>query len=277
MQCSLTGDATDDSISDIFALNSYSWCGAATFEEAQYNDLVSFFKNTSIPVFMSEYGCREIRPRIFNEVAALYSTRMTPYFSGGVVYEYAEEENDYGLVVLNSDGSAQLRTDYDNFQTQLNALNFTALQSTTSLVPEVPFPKCSKSLITNTKFPSNFTAIPSPPNDGLPELIKNGIKNPKNGKIVSITDLKVKQTVKATDGTVLTGLEVKRLADDQSNVPSGLKATTSSATSAVASPSGSTTISAKSAASSSSAATGVTELGGFGFVMSALLSALYLI
>jgi hypothetical protein len=276
----LTGDATDDSISDIFALNSYSWCGAATFEEAQYNDLVKFFDKTSIPVFMSEYGCREIRPRIFNEVGALYSTKMTPYFSGGVVYEYAQEENDYGLVVLNSDGSAQLRTDYDNFQTQLNALNFTELQSTASLVPAVPFPKCSKSLITNPKFPSNFTAIPDPPADGLADLIKNGIKNPKNGKLVSITDLKVKQVVKATDGTVLTGLEVKRLADDKSNIPSGVKASTSSSPSSSSSSpssSGTTTTSAVPSASKSSAATGVTELGGFGFIMSALLSALYLI
>lgn len=270
LQCSLTGDATDDSISDLFALNSYSWCGPATFEEAGYNTLVEYFNKTSIPVFMSEYGCREIRPRVFNEVGGLYGNRMTPYFSGGVVYEYAQEENDYGLVVLNTDGSAELRSDYDNFQKQLNGLNFTQLQSTTSLVPEVPFPKCSKSLITNPKFPSNFTAIPSPPNDGLPELIKNGIKNPHNGKIIDITDLKVKQSIKATDGTAITGLEVKRLGDDKSNVPTGVTAPSASGTTP-------TTTSSAAATSSSGAASGVTAVGGFGFVMSAILSALALI
>lgn len=269
----MTGDSTDDSISDLFALNSYSWCGTSTFEEAGYNTLVDYFSNTSVPVFMSEYGCREVRPRVFTEVAALYSPKMTPYFSGGVVYEYTQEDNDYGLVVLNSDGSAKLRTDYENFQTQLNAINFTELQSTASLIPEVPFPKCSKSLIKTTGFPSNFTAIPSPPDDGLAELIVSGVKNPKNGKIVSIadSDLKVKQTVKATDGTVITGLEVKRLEANVSNTPSGVSSKSSGASSAT------TSTSEEAATSSSAAAIGAAEFGGFGILMSSLLTVLYLI
>lgn len=274
MQCSLTDDpADDDSISDLFGLNSYSWCGPATFEEAGYDDLVEFFNKTSIPVFMSEYGCREIRPRIFEEVGGIYSDEMTGFFSGGVVYEYTQEENDYGLVVLNDDGSATLRTDYDNFQNQLNKLDMSKLQSAESLVGENPFPKCSKSLIKNKNFPSNFTAIPSPPDDGLDELIKNGVKNAKHGKLITLSDadLKVKQKVENTDGTFIENLAVRRLADDETNVPTGITGGSGSTVGGTK-----TGDDAPEESESDSAAPGL-EMASFGVVMTAILSALALI
>ncbi|KFY39857.1 hypothetical protein V495_05729 [Pseudogymnoascus sp. VKM F-4514 (FW-929)] len=264
LQCTTTGDATDMSISDLFALNSYSWCGKATFEEAGYNKLVDMFKTSSTPVFMSEYGCREIRPRVFDEVAALYSSKMAPYFSGGVVYEFSQEKNDFGLVVLNSDGSAKLKTDYDNFASQLGKLNITALQSTEASAKAAPFPKCEASLIKDKGFPNDFSKVPSPPNDGLAALIKAGVKSPKNGKIITIDNLKVKQVVKNSDDSVITGLEVKRLTDG--NVPTQ--------TSGSPAPTGT---SSSPEETSSSAAVGTKQLGGFGFVMSSLLTALYLI
>jgi len=37
-----------------FGLNSYSWCGNATFVSSTYNQLVADFANTTIPVFFSE-------------------------------------------------------------------------------------------------------------------------------------------------------------------------------------------------------------------------------
>ncbi|OBT79051.1 hypothetical protein VF21_02373 [Pseudogymnoascus sp. 05NY08] len=270
LQCSLTGDATDESITDVFALNSYSWCGPATFDEAGYNKLVDMFKKSSVPVFMSEYGCREIRPRIFDETAALYSSKMTPYFSGGVVYEYTQEKNDFGLVVLNSDGSAKLKVDYDNFQGQLAKLNITELQSTSSSAAATPFPKCVSSLIKDKGYPNDFTKIPSPPNDGLAALIKAGVKSPKNGKLVTIANLKVKQVVKNSDDTVITGLEVKRLTDG--NVPTPIATTGSPAATGTG-----TGTTAAPQETSSSAAVGTTQLGEFGFVMSSVLAALYLI
>lgn len=46
---------------------------------------------------MSEYGCIT-NTRTFEEVAALYNTEMTSAFSGGLVYEYSNEGNGYGLV-----------------------------------------------------------------------------------------------------------------------------------------------------------------------------------
>lgn len=51
---------------------------------------------------MSEYGCITNK-RTFSEVTALYNTEMTSVFSGGLVYEYSEEGNGYGLVTINGD------------------------------------------------------------------------------------------------------------------------------------------------------------------------------
>lgn len=46
---------------------------------------------------LSEYGCNKNK-REFEEVKALYGSDMTPVYSGGLVYEYSQEEADYGLV-----------------------------------------------------------------------------------------------------------------------------------------------------------------------------------
>ncbi len=81
------GDEDDTSRGDIFALNSYSWCGKSNIKESSYDQLVSFFKDSSVPVFYSEYGCNTPSPRVFTEVQAIYGPEMNTVFSGGVVYE----------------------------------------------------------------------------------------------------------------------------------------------------------------------------------------------
>lgn len=88
------GDPT--SSVDFLGLNIYSWCGSSSFAESGYSALTSSLSNYSIPVFFSEYGCNAIQPRLFAEVSALYSSQMTDVFSGGIVYEYFQETNDYG-------------------------------------------------------------------------------------------------------------------------------------------------------------------------------------
>jgi hypothetical protein len=51
-------------------------------------------------VFFAEYGCNEPSPRVFTEVEALYGSEMTPVFSGGIVYMYHQEANNYGKLPL---------------------------------------------------------------------------------------------------------------------------------------------------------------------------------
>jgi len=98
---------------DFWAINSYQWCGSATFEGSGYDQLVAGFQNYSLPIFFSEYGCNEVRPRIFKEVEAIYSDQMTGVFSGGLVYEFTQEPADYGIVEVNSKEEAVLTKEFD--------------------------------------------------------------------------------------------------------------------------------------------------------------------
>lgn len=220
LQCSIKGDTKDMSRIDFFGLNSYSWCGSsATFQSSGYNVIVSDFSNTTVPVFFSEYGCNHVKPRVFDEVQTLYGQQMTPIMSGGLVYEYSQEVSDFGLVILNDNGTASLRIDYDNLQSQYNKLNITLLESGNSTATMLKPPTCSSSLITNSAFNNNFT-IPSVPPGGQ-TLIDNGISNPNVGKLVDVKQDSVPQTVYASNGNVIQGLAIKPLPNDQSNTPNG--------------------------------------------------------
>ena len=204
---------------DFFALNSYSWCGDSSYTTSGYDVLVSDFAKTSVPVFFSEYGCNVPTPRIFTEVPSLYGPDVTPVLSGGLVYEYSEEDSNYGLVTLNTDGTATVLGDYDSLQKQFNTLNTTLLQGLQAQNTTNDIPVCKPSLIVSPDFLKNFTLPAVPP--GAQTLIDNGISNPNQGKLVPVTALDVKQVVKSSNGVVITGLAIKPLADDQSNVPSG--------------------------------------------------------
>jgi hypothetical protein len=68
-------------------------------------------------VSFSEYGCITSN-RTFQEVSALYNTEMTGVFSGGLVYEYSQEGNGYGLVTINGDSVVE-DADFGYLQTAL--------------------------------------------------------------------------------------------------------------------------------------------------------------
>jgi len=215
-QCSLKGDTGDMSMGDIFALNSYSWCGDSSFKEASYDQLVSGFTGNSVPIFFSEFGCNTPSPRVFTEVGTIYGSQMDTVFSGGVVYEYTQEANNYGLVDMETDGSAKLMSDYISLKDQYAKLNFTEIQgkkapSTSSAKAAV----CESKLITTKGFNSNFTLPVLPP--GAQDIIDKGVSPKPSGKLVEIKDWKVKFTVKNPDGTTISNLAVKPLGEDEIN------------------------------------------------------------
>lgn len=215
-QCAEDGKSDDPSHADIFALNSYSWCGAASFKTAGYDQLVAGFKGSSVPVFYSEYGCNTPSPRVFTEVGAIYGPEMTDVFSGGVVYEYTQEENNYGLADIHEDGSITLRSDYYALKAQFAKLDFKTIQGAKPPGGSPPkAPVCSPKLITTKGFNNNFTLPVLPP--GGKELIENGISPAPKGKLITPDTLVVKYKVKNTDGTELKNLEVKQLKDDEIN------------------------------------------------------------
>lgn len=73
---------------------------------------------------LSEYGCNK-NTREFNEVASLYGSDMTAVYSGGLVYEYSQEESNYGLVKIDGSSVSEL----PDFQTLKNKFSKTPLPS----------------------------------------------------------------------------------------------------------------------------------------------------
>lgn len=104
-----------DEIIDFYGYNVYSWCGDSDLQKSGYSKIVDDFKDYPVPVFFAEYGCNDIRPRKFSEVAAIFGPEMTKVLSGGIVYMYFEEENHYGLAKVNGDKVDKL-PDFNNLK-----------------------------------------------------------------------------------------------------------------------------------------------------------------
>lgn len=122
---------TEDQI-DFWGYNIYEWCGDSNYETSGYAERTAEFANYSVPAFFAEYGCNTqgggAAGRQFTEVAALYGVNMSQVFSGGFVYEYFEEENDYGLVSV-SGTSVSTLADFNAWSTQIHAVSPTPVQS----------------------------------------------------------------------------------------------------------------------------------------------------
>jgi hypothetical protein len=203
LECDNDGD---DSRSDFFGLNSYSWCGdASSFTISNYNVLADWFNNSTIPVFFSEFGCNTPAPRLFQEIPVLYGPQMTA-LSGGLVYEWTQSPAKYGLAETEEDGSLKLLHDFDTLQAQYKKLNITLITTQNDTATNLKPRQCSKDLISNDGFSTDFD-IPRLPS-GADDLIKNGIKNAPKGKIVDIKDTDVTVKVFKSDGAQVQNLKI---------------------------------------------------------------------
>ncbi|EPS45155.1 hypothetical protein H072_824 [Dactylellina haptotyla CBS 200.50] len=104
---------------DFHAFNDYSWCGSASsFQISGYDQKVKNYTGYGIPTFLSEFGCNLNPPRTFTEIESIYHTNMTGVFSGGLVFEWSQEPNNYGLVQVSKDlKTIDTLVDYDNLKT----------------------------------------------------------------------------------------------------------------------------------------------------------------
>lgn len=207
LSCDNSNQGNEDiSRSDFLGLNSYSWCGSeATFETSGYNTLVDMFSNSTIPVFFSEYGCNEVQPRTFDEVPVLYGEKMT-VMSGGLIFEWTQEDNNYGIVDAYTNGTVHLRGDYDALAEQYGNLNMTLIQNHNTTATNLKAPKCNSDLIGDNGLSKDFD-LPSVP-DGVQALISSGVSNAPKGSIVAVTKTSVDLPVYATSGGEISGLEI---------------------------------------------------------------------
>jgi len=117
---------------DFWGYNIYEWCGNSDYVTSGYSQRVEEFSEYSVPSFFAEYGCNTqgggAAGRKFTEVAAIYGSNMTQVFSGGIVYEFFQEENDYGLASVDGTSVSTL-ADFAPFSSQLHAAKPTGVNS----------------------------------------------------------------------------------------------------------------------------------------------------
>ncbi|KAH7138003.1 Glucanosyltransferase-domain-containing protein [Dendryphion nanum] len=103
---------------DFWGYNIYSWCGKSSFQESGFDVRTKEFEKYDVPVFFAEYGCNNVRPRLFTEVGTLYGSQMNNIWSGGIVYMYFEEANEYGLVKV-TNGKVETNKDFENLSKEI--------------------------------------------------------------------------------------------------------------------------------------------------------------
>ncbi|CAM9021247.1 unnamed protein product [Wickerhamomyces anomalus] len=159
----------DDEKADFYGINMYEWCGNSTFSKSGYADRTADFKNLTIPIFFSEYGCNEVKPREFTEVAALYGSDMTDVWSGGIVYMYFQEANDYGLVSIDGDEVKTL-DDYSNYKSEILRVSPTSATSSAASASAHQL-----SCPTEDKNWKASTDLPPTPDDGLCSCMESSL------------------------------------------------------------------------------------------------------
>ncbi|KAH3673036.1 hypothetical protein WICPIJ_009922 [Wickerhamomyces pijperi] len=203
LECS---DGSINDAVDFYGVNSYQWCGEQTFYTSGYDVLVRDYEEYIRPVFFSEYGCNQISPRLFEEVGTIYSTDMIGVFSGGLVYEFSEEPNNYGLVEIAADGNIRLLVDFENLKAQYAAVDLpTGKQIADLYNRDGNKKKLGAQAIPECELEYQSLDVSKVVDDDVAsDLIKNGV-DIKLGKYVTLydDDLLSPYNISNSDGTPL--------------------------------------------------------------------------
>lgn len=153
-----------DESADFYGINMYEWCGnKVNYASSGYKDRTAEFANFTIPVFFSEYGCNVPQPRVFADVSTLFGSEMSQTWSGGIVYMYFEESNNYGLVTIKDDAVSTLN-DYSYLSVAIHSVSPSGVNSNSWKPSNTATRACPASTLSNWKA---ATALPPTPNDGI--------------------------------------------------------------------------------------------------------------
>ena len=85
---------------DFYAINSYEWCGASSYQISGYDVLQQMLEGWPVPIFFSEDGCntQTTNGRSFDDQQAIFTPPMSNLWSGAIIYEWQQEINNYGLI-----------------------------------------------------------------------------------------------------------------------------------------------------------------------------------
>ncbi|GME75768.1 unnamed protein product [[Candida] boidinii] len=151
-----------DERADFYGINMYEWCGNSNFKTSGYQDRTEEFSNLTIPVFFSEYGCNQVQPRKFTEIGTIFSDEMTDVWSGGIVYMYFEEVNNYGLVTIVDDNTVSTMADFQYYSSEINDVS-----PTSATASEMSSSTALLSCPATSSFWQAAQSLPPTPQDGL--------------------------------------------------------------------------------------------------------------
>lgn len=183
----------DEGYADFFGVNSYQWCGDNDFSGSGYDKLVEDYTPFSFPVYFTEFGCNVSPPRLWQEIGSIYHTNMTSVFSGGLVYEFTEEPNNYGLVQLDKKGNVETLKDYERLQAAYAKVEGTQIPQGAKL-----FERPRTCADEDDEIFKHITANHTLPATLGADFIEKGLKGVTRGKLlakVDTTATKLKVTV----------------------------------------------------------------------------------
>ncbi|KAG6891079.1 hypothetical protein C0995_014169 [Termitomyces sp. Mi166 len=170
LSCDPSNTNSDSTAIDLFGLNDYSWCGNSSFEAA-YAQTFGEFAGYNVVAYLSEFGCITSPPRLWTEVDAIFSSQMSPVWSGGVAFSYfpaSSAQGQFGMVNISSDGSTVITgDDFDRLKTHYNEAsgpNSPSKGSSTSTYPSCP--------TANSSFVAS-TTLPPTPNESACDCLLN--------------------------------------------------------------------------------------------------------
>lgn len=166
----LACDSDTDSL-DIYGLNNYRWCGASTFENS-YASVEASFTNYPIAAYFSEYGCVTSPPRLWTEATALFSSQMTPVWSGGIAFSYFFAVGGYGMVNISSDNTTvTVSDDFNRLKNVLSTIT-TINDPVQSSASQSSYPSCPSA---NTTFLASSSLPPTPNLSACNCIVKNSL------------------------------------------------------------------------------------------------------